>query len=143
MPNVSPPEGNDDTSPHVNGGEIVFDTPEEISNLLLLTDPLMYAPFQSCHRCDANLKFHSNIPANEISDFMESYFTHFHPALPILHRTAVTPSTPPIMLRVVVAIGCLYAGRRKTTDDRDRFYQLSQDLWRSGGYELEALVSNH
>ncbi|KAH6662353.1 hypothetical protein B0J14DRAFT_287961 [Halenospora varia] len=124
VPNVSPPEGNDDTSPHVNGGEIVFHTPEEISNLLLPTDPLI------------------NIPANEISDFMESYFTHFHPALPILHRTAVTPSTPPIMLRVVVAIGCLYAGRRKTTDDRDRFHQLSQDLWRSGGYELEALVIN-
>ncbi|KAH8599092.1 hypothetical protein B0O99DRAFT_669084 [Bisporella sp. PMI_857] len=83
-----------------------------------------------------------NLPASEISNHVTSYFINFHPALPILHRPSVSPATTPtLMLKIIVAIGCLYSGRRKTSNDRDGLHQLSQELWKSGGEELERFVA--
>jgi hypothetical protein len=85
----------------------------------------------------------SGIPDHEISEYMESYFINFHPALPILHQPSTSPGrTPPAMLKVIVAIGCLYKGRRKSSQDCENLRRLGQGLWRSGGYELEKFVSS-
>ncbi|KAH6711724.1 hypothetical protein BKA61DRAFT_611480 [Leptodontidium sp. MPI-SDFR-AT-0119] len=82
-----------------------------------------------------------NLPPEEIANHVESYFSNFHPALPILHRPSFSQSeTTPIMLKIMVAIGSLYSGRRKVSSDSVRLHQMSQDLWRSGSYELGILV---
>jgi hypothetical protein len=72
--------------------------------------PRMHAQIETVPR-NTNTKYENGIPDHEISEYMESYFINFHPALPILHQPSTSPeTTPPAMLKVIVAIGCLYKG---------------------------------
>jgi hypothetical protein len=78
-------------------------------------------------------------------NYIQSYTTYFHPSLPILHLpTLSSNSTPPILLKAVVAIGCMYsANRAQPLDVLDGMSSgnLSQELWRTGCFELETFVS--
>ena len=71
------------------------------------------------------------------------YFEHFHPVLPIMHKSTFTTETAhPAMLKVMAAIGALYLDERARLDRLQRDETSSQDLWKSGVAELEQLVGS-
>ncbi|KAF8857055.1 hypothetical protein BDZ45DRAFT_449718 [Acephala macrosclerotiorum] len=78
---------------------------------------------------------------------VQSYIAYFHPSLPILHLASLNPhSTPPILLKAVLAIGCLYsASRAQSADllDTKASRNLSQELWRGGCFDLETFVEKN
>jgi hypothetical protein len=77
-------------------------------------------------------------------NYIQSYITYFHPSLPILHLPTIdSHSTPPILLKAVMAIGSMYStNRSQPLDilDINANPNLSQELWRSGCFELETFV---
>lgn len=78
---------------------------------------------------------------------IQSYLTYFHPSLPIIHPASLNShSTPPILLKAVVAIGCMYSASRAQPQDvlqSNANRELGQELWRSGCFELESFVRRY
>lgn len=78
---------------------------------------------------------------------IQSYLTYFHPSLPVIHPASLNShSTPPILLKAVVAIGCMYSASRAQPLDvlqSNANRELGQELWRSGCFELESFVSRY
>lgn len=74
--------------------------------------------------------------------YVGSCFASFYPSMPILHQPLFVESKmPPIMVKTLVAIGALYSGRRKVSNECGRLHDLSQELWTRGSSELEMFVS--
>jgi hypothetical protein len=51
-----------------------------------------------------------------------------------------TEPLPPLLSKVVAAIGCLYSAGKDSSKTADATLRLSNDLWSSGRLELETFV---
>ena len=76
------------------------------------------------------------------SSHTASYFSHFHPFLPILHRPTFRLSTAPsLVVSIVVAIGITYTPSHASSSGTDDHAISSNKLWEDGAAKLQSSVS--
>lgn len=75
--------------------------------------------------------------------FINAYFSDFHPALPIIHKSTFDAgSTPHAMVKAMGAIGSMYTTSSTSDEDMKSQYRYEgQMMWKASCYELERLVS--
>ncbi|PYH85798.1 hypothetical protein BO82DRAFT_301370, partial [Aspergillus uvarum CBS 121591] len=74
---------------------------------------------------------------------VKTYFEHFHPSLPLLHRpTFAVSSAPKLLLKAVTVIGSLCSTVVCTDEEAHARVHWRQDTWQTGQQELRKMVSN-
>lgn len=76
--------------------------------------------------------------------FINAYFSDFHPALPIIHKSTFDAgSAPHAMAKAMGAIGSMYTVSSTSDEDMKSQHRYEgQMLWKASCYELERLVSD-
>ncbi|KAF1845299.1 uncharacterized protein K460DRAFT_416576 [Cucurbitaria berberidis CBS 394.84] len=95
---------------------------------------------QGAERTDAPVSSGLTDSSDSIELFVASYFEHFHPSLPIIHRgtfQASTVSKP--LLNIVIIIGSLYSVAGFRHDIAAGMTESSRRLWAQGVQELDRL----
>lgn len=81
------------------------------------------------------------LPEATIARYVKSYFLHFHRSFPILHRpTFSLHAAPNSLLKIVVAIGSLYAVSESSQTESESALEEADKLWASGRKELKSIV---
>ncbi|KAI5460701.1 hypothetical protein BGZ63DRAFT_249922 [Mariannaea sp. PMI_226] len=74
--------------------------------------------------------------------YILAYRDYFHPSLPLLHQSSLSTQSPPLLLNIIVAIGCVYKASDLTGQEAVSCVELSRSLFDAGHDEIQSLTKS-